>query len=526
MDTPWSKVLVVDDDPSMLRLINHYLGRLGYQIRTTTDAAAALATMVEDCPHYVITDWLMPGMTGLELCQRIRQLKLPHYVYVLIVTAKSDTTDLVEGLRAGADDFLVKPVTPDELLARMQTGSRVLGLEHQLTELARTDPLTGIPGRRALLEQAERELDRARRYRLPLACAMMDIDYFKKVNDTHGHPAGDEVLKHVAAALTANCRGSDYVGRYGGEEFCALLIDTTEATAAVWAQRVRAAVHELGVPVGNGNKVVKVSVSVGVSELLDDTASVAALVDMADQALLVAKQAGRDRAVRFSTLREAESLQVAEDRNPFEGVAVENVMSALVACLGEDETIGQATEFFLRFRLNSCPVVDGRGKLSGILSEKDVIGTMTDPDCWNKPVRDVMKRNVVFYEEGTPLVTVYDFLCRVAIRRVVVVKDGFPTGIISRGTLLRWYSNWMAAHGRLVLPDLESSDRRGVSGMTSRQHMAHAATAIAQEATALQEALASPADDCLPLLIDRASKIQELINDVLADSRSFLSPGV
>jgi two-component system cell cycle response regulator len=524
MDTPWPKVLVVDDDPSMLRLINAYLGRSGYQIRTTTGANAALAAIEDECPHYVITDWLMPGMTGLELCRQIRQLKLPHYVYVLIVTAKSDTADLVEGLRAGADDFLVKPITPEELLARMQTGARVLGLEQQLTELARTDPLTGIPGRRALLEQADRELDRARRYQLPLACAMIDIDFFKKINDTHGHPAGDAVLKEVARLLAANCRGSDYVSRYGGEEFCAVLAETTEHAAIVWAQRVRAAINELRVPVGD--QVLKVSVSLGVSEMLDDTASVAALVDMADQALLVAKQAGRDRVVPFSTLREARSLQVAEEGNAFDGVVAENVMSPLVACLSEEETVGQATEFFLRFRLNSCPIVDGRGKLSGILSEKDVIGTMTDPDCWNKPVRDVMKRNVVFYEEGTPLRTVYDFLCRVAIRRVVVVKEGIPTGLISRGTLLRWYSNWLATHGRPALPNLESADRPATSGLTSRQHMSHAATAIAHEASALQEALAGEGDDCLPLLIDRASKIQELINDVLADSRSFLSPTV
>ena len=149
---------------------------------------------------------------------------------------------------------------------------------------------------------------------------------------------------------------------------------------------------------------------------------------------------------------------------------------------------------------------------------------MTEPDCWTKSVRDVMKRNVVFYEEATPLKTVYDFLCRVAIRRVVVVKEGFPTGIISRGTLLRWYSNWLAAHGRRASADAERSHDGPASGLTSREHMSHAATAIAHEATALQQALADPTEDCLPLLIDRASKIQELINDVLADSRSFVNP--
>src|SRR5439155_22421201 len=115
-----------------------------------------------------------------------------------IVTARSDKSDLVEGLRAGADDFLVKPLTPEELLARMQAGARVLGLEQRLSETARIDPLTGVLGRRAFHEQAERELGRARRHRLPLACVMIDIDFFKKINDTYGHPAGDEVLKEIA----------------------------------------------------------------------------------------------------------------------------------------------------------------------------------------------------------------------------------------------------------------------------------------------------------------------------------------
>jgi CBS domain-containing protein len=223
-------------------------------------------------------------------------------------------------------------------------------------------------------------------------------------------------------------------------------------------------------------------------------------------------------------LNEVESLQVAADGNPFDGVVAADVMSALVACLHEDETVGQATDFFLRFRLNSCPVVDASNRLSGILSEKDVIGAMTDGDCWIKPVREVMRRNVVFYEEETPVKTIYDFLCRVAIRRVIVVRDGEPTGIISRGTLLRWYRNWLSAHDRQVDTEGEWSNCQGVSGLTTRQRMSHTATAIAHEAVALREALSGESDDCLPLLIDRASKIQELINDVLGDSRSLASP--
>jgi len=532
MTVAWPKVLIVDDDAGQRHLMQEMLSRAGYEVRNAEDANAALAAIEEDCPHYLLTDWLMPGMTGVELCRQVRQLELPHYLYVFIITWKSEQSAVVEGLSAGADDFLVKPIRADELLARMQTGARILALERRLREMARIDPLTGVLSRRAFHEQAERELRRASRHRLPLSCVMIDIDYFKKVNDTHGHPAGDTVLRELGQILQANCRGGDYLGRYGGEEFCALLTETREEGALVWAERARSAVHEGRIKLGN--TALAVSASFGVAELLNDTAGVSALIDMADQALLVAKQSGRDRVVPYRALTDAGSLAMAGVSNPFEGVVARNVMSAVVACLREDETVGQATEFLLRFRINSCPVVDEQGKLSGVLSEKDVIATLTEKDCWSKPVRAVMQRNVVSYEEEAPVKAIYDFLCRVSIRRVVIVHDGVPTGIISRGSLLRWYSNWLTAHGHGAALTEGADDRPELqckkladgqtSALTPRQHMAYAARTIAHEATALQQALATGSEDCLPLLIDRASRIQELVNDVLADSRSFINP--
>jgi diguanylate cyclase (GGDEF)-like protein len=381
--------------------------------------------------------------------------------------------------------------------------------------------LTGIPTRRAFYVQFDRELSRALRYRVPLSCVMIDVDYFKKINDTQGHPAGDAVLKAVAQYVQQSCRASDYVGRYGGEEFCVLLTETTEQAAMVWAERVRNGIANLQILVGQS--AISVTASLGVAQLMEDQRASAQLVDLADQALLVAKQAGRNRVVRFRALADERHLKLgaqAGSGDPFATLKARNVMTTLVACLQQDETIGKAAEFFLRFRINSSPVVDDAGKLVGILSEKDVIAVMMQPECWNKPISDAMKTNVVCYEEETPVKAIYDFLCRVTIRRVIIVKDGFPTGMISRGTLLRWYNNWLAVNCQLPQPVA----RDGLASERQRRHQALADTgqSLATAASYLQRQLANEAEDFLPALIDTASRMQEMVNDLLSDSRYFL----
>jgi diguanylate cyclase (GGDEF)-like protein len=457
-------------------------------------------------------------MDGVELCRRVRQEDLPHYVYVLFVTARKSTLELVQALEAGADDFVSKPIERGELLARLHSGQRVVELERRLSEAARSDPLTGIPTRRAFYEQFERELSRARRYKLPLSCVMLDVDFFKKINDLHGHAVGDEVLRQVAALLKWSCRSSDFVCRHGGEEFCVLLPETDDAAAALWADRTRAALAERQITTAAGD--LKVTASFGVAQLLDDTANGEQLVDQADQALLVAKQSGRDRVVRYRSLCETTpiSLSVA-GKDPFDGVLARNVMTTLVSCLDQEETVGRAAEFFLRFGINSSPVVDGDGKLVGILSEKDVIGVMTQPECWGKPVREVMKTMVVCYEEETPVKAIYDFLCRVSVRRVIIVQDGYPTGLISRGTLLRWFSTWLAVHGQRPPVGEEACEGDHLRRMQSIRRTAHL---LAEQAVRLDGQFGNEAADFLPALVDSTSRMQELINDLLSDSRYVL----
>ena len=397
----------------------------------------------------------------------------------------------------------------------------MLQLERRLSEAARTDSLTGIPSRLAFYEQFDRELSRALRYQLPLSCVVIDVDYFKKINDVYGHTAGDTVLKAVARLVQESCRKSDYVCRYGGEEFCALLTETNDADAVIWADRARKAIANLRIPIDS--HVLQVNASFGVAQMLQDTKSVTKLIDLADQALLVAKQSGRDRVVAYRDLSDNGSLSLpgaARIGDPFSQIHARNVMTTLVACLEQEETVGKAAEFFLRFRINSSPVVDRQGKLVGILSEKDVMGVMLQPDSWHQPISEVMKTNVVCYDEETPVKVIYEFLCRVTLRRVVIVNDGYPTGLVSRGSLLRWFSNWLAANG-IVPPDF-GCEHAVADYATRRQTLIQTIGELGESARRLEREMDGADDDFLPILVDAASRMQEQINDLLSDSRYFL----
>jgi len=511
METSGPKVLLVDDDPVMLRLTKAMLESGGYHTRLATSGQEALALIQEDCPHYLLTDWMMPGLTGPELCRIVRQMQLPHYLYILMLTGKTGSNFLVEGLEAGADDFLTKPVKQGELLARMKAGARVLLLEQRLNELVRSDPLTGIYNRRAFHELAQREFQRARRYQLKLSAVMIDIDYFKKINDTYGHPVGDQVLRHAARTLQSNIRATDYMCRFGGEEFCVLLTETGEEDAKLWAERARETLSRLEIPAGK--QTLTITASFGVAGLLDDTKDIEALIDAGDQALLVAKQAGRDRVVCYRALCEAGQFIAPQQHGMFQQLTARNMMTALVACLRADETVGQAADFFLRFRVNSCPVIDSSERLVGILSEKDVLAAMSSPDSWSKPIRDVMKRNVVCFDEDTPASVIFDFLCRVSIRRVIVVRDGNPRGMISRSSFLRWFNNMLHAHGT-------HSAAAALPGRSTEQSLQPLVQALSSEAEVLRDALGGRAEEVLPQVIDRTSRMQELINDILASMSS------
>lgn len=513
------KVLLVDDDRSILRIVSHWLASEGYQTFQAADGEEALKRIESNCPDFVLTDWEMPRMDGLELCRRLRQMKLPHYVYVIFLTVKAGLEETVAGLEVGADDFLGKPIEKFELLARMRAGARVLELEQRLSRMAYTDPLTGLLTRRAFYEAVGREWERAKRYHLPLSCVMLDIDYFKRINDVHGHAAGDTVLAAVAQQLVRNCRACDLVCRHGGEEFCVLLPETADLGAAQWAERARQSMHELEIAIAGTT--VRVTCSFGTAQRHEDTQTGEQLVDQADQALLVAKRSGRDKVVRYESLAEADDAELHEGQREgmlFQGVLARHVMTPVVACLRDDDTVGQAAEYFLHSRINSTPVVNGQGQLVGMLSEKDLMAALVSLEFWGRPIREVMKPNVICYEGDTPIRIIYEFLCRVSIRRVVIVDHGEPIGTIARSTLLRWFRNMVIANG-LVNSGPPGPSPSEADPHRSRQRLVETTRELAQQVSGLDARLADSGEEVVAHVVGGVTRMQELLDDLLAYSR-------
>ena len=221
------RILVAEDDPVSRRMLEAFLTKWGYQVVSVANGSDALRILeAEDAPPLAVLDWMMPGLEGPQVCQRVREQLDRPYVYVLLLTARTQKDDLLRGLESGADDYLTKPFDAQELRARLQVGQRILDLQNcliaardELRFRATHDALTGIANRGVVIDAIHREHARQLREGGSLGLIMLDLDHFKRVNDTHGHVVGDAVLKEVARRMTACARPYDTVGRYGGEEF-------------------------------------------------------------------------------------------------------------------------------------------------------------------------------------------------------------------------------------------------------------------------------------------------------------------
>lgn len=305
-DAPQFRLLLVEDEPTQRMLVERQLRRAGYAVETAADGEEALSKILGGRFQLLLTDWDMPGMDGRTLCRRVREANLPTYLYILLLTSHGSTDDVVAGLEAGADDYLRKPANEAELVARLNSGRRIVQLEQSLREanakiqqLSETDSLVGTFNRRYLSTQLEREVDRACRYRHPLAAVMADLDRFKLINDERGHQTGDEVLCRFVELAKSTVRPSDWIARYGGEEFVIVLPETDLAGAAVAAEKLRALCAATPVETSSGK--LAITASFGVAELqrssADESASAAAqaLLRRADSALYTSKNEGRNR---------------------------------------------------------------------------------------------------------------------------------------------------------------------------------------------------------------------------------------
>lgn len=295
------KIVLADDDAIARRLLETWLTRWGYVVESFADGHAAWAALEHSTePTLVIVDWMMPGLDGPEICRRLRAQARELYVYVLMITGRGDQDDIIQGLKAGADDFMVKPVDKDELRARVSVGERIVRLHTELVaarqamvELATVDSLTRLVNRATILDTLAREINRASREKVPISVCVADLDHFKRINDTHGHAAGDVVLREAGARMRSQLRSYQAVGRFGGEEFLMVLPGCDAATARMVIDRVRASLSEK--PIVAEDALIQLTCSFGVTTLPPgERTDPLSLVQTADRALYDAKAKGRD----------------------------------------------------------------------------------------------------------------------------------------------------------------------------------------------------------------------------------------
>ncbi|MDW7681568.1 MAG: diguanylate cyclase [bacterium] len=306
-----STVLVVDDLHLNRKLQRLYLTEVGYRVVLAEDGIDALHKVKDVLPDLILLDVMMPRMNGFEVCRHIKHNVKTRYIPIIMVTALNEIESKIKGIESGADDFICKPFNKLELLARVKSLLRIKYLNKELQlkvrqledaqielkKLAVTDGLTGAYNYRFFKEQLQKEITRAQRHKSHVSIVMIDIDYFKNYNDTHGHPAGDEVLKTISALLKKNIRNLDVAARYGGEEFVLILIESDKNAASIVARKIKDLVEKFKFKAEETQPNGKITVSIGVSTYPDDAQSFGQLVELADERLYKAKNAGRNRVV-------------------------------------------------------------------------------------------------------------------------------------------------------------------------------------------------------------------------------------
>ncbi len=303
------RILIAEDERVSARQLEAVLSSWGYEVTVVSNGNAAWEILQSDnAPKLAILDWMMPGKNGVELCRAIRDLRQEPYTYIVLLTEKSGRHDVVEGMNAGADDYLAKPFDAKELEARLRAGLRVLGLmdeviagREKLRHQATHDLLTGLANRRSIRDSLSLELARAGRERTSLGVVMVDVDHFKQVNDTYGHLAGDAVLSVVAERLRSQMRSYDSAGRYGGEEFLIVIPGCDAQAVFAKADALRAFIGLTPIPTQTGPITVTASMGAityfGAGDIEPDE-----LIHQADTALYQAKRNGRNRVEMAAVL--------------------------------------------------------------------------------------------------------------------------------------------------------------------------------------------------------------------------------
>ena len=291
-------VLIIEDHPDQRDLLAIVLQREGYRVVTAANGVEALEKLGQETVHIALSDIMMPKMDGFELINKIRSDAALKNIYLILITARIQEGDRVRGLDLGADDYITKPFSFSELLARVRVGSRVVQYQQHLEYQTHVDSLTGLFNRRAFEKKIVEEFERAKRYQHPISLLILDIDNFKTINDTYGHHGGDTALVKISETLRAKTRRSDFPSRYGGEEFVLILPETDQESALQVANKVQDEIRSC--VFGSNNKHFSLTVSIGISSTSNrEYSDWNQMLNAADQALYVAKNNGKDRAETY-----------------------------------------------------------------------------------------------------------------------------------------------------------------------------------------------------------------------------------
>lgn len=297
------RILIAEDDRVSRRVLEVFLTKWGYEVLLAENGKQALTILEGDsAPRLAVLDWMMPGMEGVQVCRRVREHADRPYIYILLLTARSQKEDMLAGLDSGADDYLTKPFDAQELRARLHVGERIVDLQDQLIDArdqlrfrATHDALTGVANRGVILDALRREWARQVREGGSFGIVLADLDHFKNVNDTRGHPCGDAVLQEAAHRMSASIRAYDTVGRYGGEEFLIVVPASDSLGTLGLAERIRLAIAATPVATKSGEVYVTASLGVAVSSNAQPF-DPQTLLQLADEALYRAKDHGRNRS--------------------------------------------------------------------------------------------------------------------------------------------------------------------------------------------------------------------------------------
>lgn len=308
-------VLAVDDEPVTLRCLEKMLSAEHRSLLLAKDGEEALKLALKHRPQVLITDWRMPGMSGIDLCKILRKTSVTQHIYIIILTINESEDELVQAFDAGADDYIIKPFTAKVLQARISSGERIIrsqrtisndrevirryatklaSTNRKLQNIAMTDFLTGLPNRRNALQRLKNLIAEVQRYGEPLSCLMIDIDHFKRINDTYGHDCGDSVLKQLTKLFEEKARSYDMVSRWGGEEFLVISARSSAADTCQLAERLRRTVENNKFRISKG-QTTQLTISLGVASWCTEFNNAEELIKSADQALYQAKVNGRNR---------------------------------------------------------------------------------------------------------------------------------------------------------------------------------------------------------------------------------------